>query len=404
MSRNKSGMSRRRFLGAAGAGAAGLVGAAMMGSGVASAMQGNGPTLTAIKHPTEGGYLRVAVPEENYGFFMPDQYVPGTDPPEPNPVHPTGIEADFARGIAAAIFGLTNTDDLDDMIIYYPSNSTERFKYLFDGGKDPKPADYVDVILRGCTHSIARDIYWTADASIPKAGYEFGVPYFYDGADVLVVKGLTTKPRIAVGEGTTTYDVITQPPYNEIFDVVVYDDSTAAREAFEIYREVDGYSSDRTILIGTQLKIAEAPSGDPLHGLDTEIYFSEREGRVLSREPLAACVREGDCHWKDVVNMVFLVLREAELKNVTKDNVLSGHFAQSPVYNKGGKITGYVDKYPDLLPDNPDWPRDIIRAVGNYSEIWKRNFDPYGSAYYILSRGQNALYTNDGLHYPHPSF
>jgi general L-amino acid transport system substrate-binding protein len=374
-------MNRSGFVKAVGAGVAGAAGAAMLGSGVASAMPGEGPTVgnLNIGHPRKERKLGVAVPENNYGFFSPD-----ASPP----VHPTGIEADFARAIAAAIFGETDPYMLDNHIDYRQSDSTERFRLLYN--------KEVDVILRGCTHSIARDIYWTADPSIPKAGYEFGVPYFYDGADVLVVKNLPpgTKPRIGVGSGTTTEEVITQPPYNQIFDVVVYPGSSAAREAFEL-GEVDGYSSDRTILIGTQLKIAETTDpNSPLYGLETEIYFSEREGRVLSREPLAACVREDDFNWKDIVNMVFMVLREAELKNITQANVDASTFG----------LSGAVDKYPDLIPGNPDWPRDIIRAVGNYSEIWKRNFDPYGSAYYVLSRGQNALHTNDGLHYPHPSF
>jgi general L-amino acid transport system substrate-binding protein len=43
---------------------------------------------------------------------------------------------------------------------------------------------------------------------------------------------------------------------------------------------------------------------------------------------------------------------------------------------------------------------DVIRAVGNYGEIYDRNVGP-GSPL-DLERGLNALWTDGGLHYAPP--
>ncbi len=47
-----------------------------------------------------------------------------------------------------------------------------------------------------------------------------------------------------------------------------------------------------------------------------------------------------------------------------------------------------------------NWPYHVIKAVGNFGEIWNRNIGPYAAAF--GPRGQNEVYTNGGLHYPPP--
>jgi len=43
------------------------------------------------------------------------------------------------------------------------------------------------------------------------------------------------------------------------------------------------------------------------------------------------------------------------------------------------------------------WAVNLIKAVGNYGEIWERNITPLG-----IPRGINALWNKGGLHYPPP--
>jgi general L-amino acid transport system substrate-binding protein len=47
-----------------------------------------------------------------------------------------------------------------------------------------------------------------------------------------------------------------------------------------------------------------------------------------------------------------------------------------------------------------DWAYDIVKQVGNYSEVFERNVGK-GSALGI-SRGLNALWTNGGIQYAAP--
>jgi 8-oxo-dGTP pyrophosphatase MutT (NUDIX family) len=47
------------------------------------------------------------------------------------------------------------------------------------------------------------------------------------------------------------------------------------------------------------------------------------------------------------------------------------------------------------LPNN--WTVNVIKAVGNYGEIWERNMTPIG-----FPRGPNNLWNNGGLQYAPP--
>ena len=44
-----------------------------------------------------------------------------------------------------------------------------------------------------------------------------------------------------------------------------------------------------------------------------------------------------------------------------------------------------------------DWAVKVIRAVGNYGELWERNMAPIG-----FPRGVNNLWTKGGLQYAPP--
>jgi general L-amino acid transport system substrate-binding protein len=49
----------------------------------------------------------------------------------------------------------------------------------------------------------------------------------------------------------------------------------------------------------------------------------------------------------------------------------------------------------------PSWPRDVIAAIGNYDEIYRRNLGP-GGANVTMDRGLNRLWTSGGLLYSPP--
>ena len=50
-----------------------------------------------------------------------------------------------------------------------------------------------------------------------------------------------------------------------------------------------------------------------------------------------------------------------------------------------------------MLGLSPDWAVNVIKAVGNFGEMWERSITPLG-----VQRGINNLWTKGGLQYAPP--
>ena len=61
------------------------------------------------------------------------------------------------------------------------------------------------------------------------------------------------------------------------------------------------------------------------------------------------------------------------------------------------RLLGVTGNFGEKLGLANDWGYQIIRLVGNYNDIWERNFGPVG-----LDRGPNALWTEGGLMFAVP--
>ena len=120
---------------------------------------------------------------------------------------------------------------------------------------------------------------------------------------------------------------------------------------------------------------------------------------TISKEPLTPVVPHGDDQWLDLVKTVLYVLINAEEFGVTQANVermmqheniqirrmlgTEGEFGQSDMGLK------------------PTFAVDVLKAVGNYGEIYDRYLGPDGLSF-PLPRQQNELWTNGGLLYAPP--
>ena len=64
------------------------------------------------------------------------------------------------------------------------------------------------------------------------------------------------------------------------------------------------------------------------------------------------------------------------------------------------RLFGIVGAYGDMIELDEKWAYNIIKQVGNYSEVYNRNL---GSKTVLnLSRGLNKLYTEGGLLFAPP--
>jgi general L-amino acid transport system substrate-binding protein len=110
---------------------------------------------------------------------------------------------------------------------------------------------------------------------------------------------------------------------------------------------------------------------------------------VISNEPQAAMVRQGESRWRDLALWAFNVRVVAEELGIDQSNVVQMRAnARSPEVRR---LLGVQGDYGKALGVRNEWAYDIIRLVGNYADMWRRNFAPIG-----LERGANALWTDGG--------
>jgi general L-amino acid transport system substrate-binding protein len=120
---------------------------------------------------------------------------------------------------------------------------------------------------------------------------------------------------------------------------------------------------------------------------------------TISEEPLTPAVPAGDDQWFDIVKLVTFALINAEALGVNSENVdemvNSEDIAVRRLLGAEGEF-GQAD-----LGLDTDFVVDVIKAVGNYGEIYDRYMGPDGLSF-TLPRAQNELWQNGGLIYAPP--
>jgi general L-amino acid transport system substrate-binding protein len=257
-----------------------------------------------------------------------------------------------------------------------PLTAQQRFTALQSGE--------VDLLSRNTTWTLLRD---------SDLGLNFAAVVFYDGQGFMVPKKLGVKSAkelngatVCVQPGTTTeLNLADYFRANKMqFKPVVIEKLDEVENAFFSGR-CDAYTTDRSGLAAT--RAARAPNPDDY------VILPE----VISKEPLAPAVRQGDDQWNDIVRWVIYALFEAEEKNITAKNVDDMAKSDDPTIKRLLGVTPGMGK---ALGVDEKWAYNAIKAVGNYGEIFERNVGE-GSPL-RLDRGPNNLWTHGGLIYAMP--
>jgi general L-amino acid transport system substrate-binding protein len=312
-----------------------------------------GTTLDSIK---QRGALRCGVNTGLIGFSAPDGQ---------GKWH--GLDVDFCRAVAAALLGDPNK------VQFVPTNTQNRFTVLQSGE--------VDILSRNTTWTASRD---------STLGAVFAGTIFYDGQGFMVKKSANVRSAtqlngatICVQPGTTTElnlsDYFRTKKMN--FRPVVVNELQQVEQAFFSGR-CDVFTTDISGLAATRLK---APNKDDY------VILPE----AISKEPLGPLVRRGDWEYFTIVKWVLAGLIEAEEYGVTSANVdkLKAESKDPPIQRLVG-TSGDIGK--GLGLDN-DWLVRVLKAVGNYGEMYQRNIGPIG-----IARGVNAQWRDGGLMYAPP--
>jgi len=326
-----------------------LCGLSMAGTAVAQ------ETLAKVK---ERGAVNCGVTEGVAGFSLPDEAG-----------YWVGIESDYCRAIAAAIF-----NDITK-VNFTPLNSTNRWEYLSNGS--------VDVLSRQTTWTMQRDT---------ELGITFVGTMFYDGQGFMVRKesGVTSAlelsdAQVCIEQGTTTElnaaDYFAANGMN--FKTVTFVGQDETVKAYEEGR-CDVYTTDSSVLAAERSGFANP---------DEHIILPE----IISKEPLGPSVRTGDSQWFNLARWTYYALLNAEELGVTQANVDEMLKSTDPSIQR---LLGVDGKFGSFIGLENDWAYRIIKQVGNYGELYEKHLGentPIG-----IPRGVNNLWTKGGIQYAPP--
>jgi general L-amino acid transport system substrate-binding protein len=330
------------------AGAAALIATA----GVASAQT---KTLETVK---SRGSLSCGVNIGLAGFSQPD-----------DKGNWTGLDVDYCKAIAAAVLGDATK------VKYVPTTAKERFTALQSGE--------IDVLIRNTTWTTARD---------SSLGLIFAGVNYYDGQGFMVKASLGVKTAkelngatVCVQTGTTTeLNLADYFKANKMtYKPVVFEKLDETLQAYLAGR-CDVYTTDQSGLYSVRVQQPKP---------EDHVILPE----IISKEPLGPSVRQGDDQWLTVVKWVHYALLNAEEAGITQANVAEMVNSTNPeikrIVGKDGELGKGLG-----LPN--DFVVSIVKAVGNYGELFERNV---GSGSRLkIARGLNKLWNNGGLQYAPP--
>ncbi len=304
------------------------------------------------------GMLICSVTESTPGFAAPNDkgvYV--------------GLDADMCRAVAAAVLNDANK------VTFKISTTANRFTWLQSGE--------VDLMSRVTTFSMARNT---------TVGVDFPAILYFDGQGFMVRKSAKIKSvndlngaTVCLQSGTTTE--LNAADYFRAHGMK-YEPVTFQRpdEALHAYEEgrCDTYTNDVSSLWALKLKLKIA--GDHL-------VLPE----IISKEPLAPGVRQGDFQWSNIVRWSLYAMLTAEELGVNSKNVDQMKASANAEIRRFLGVDGDLGQSMGLTGD---WAYRIIKQVGNYAEIYDRDLGK-GSALGI-DRGLNALWKDGGIQYAPP--
>ncbi len=325
------------------------------------------PTVVPTTAPPAGGRLALVKSRGKIICGVNDA-LPGFSALDKSTGQFSGFDADYCRAVAAAVLG-------DPKAVEFRAVNTGQRGPALQTGE-------IDVLIRNTTWTVSRDDAWGL----------FAPTTFYDGQGMMVKKSLGVKTlkdlagaSICVQSGTTTELNLTDQmrAAGVQFKPVVFADIDPTYAAFEQGR-CDAVTSDKSQLASRRTAF-KTPN-------DYEIMDV-----TMSKEPLTPEVPLGDDQWFNIVKWTVFATFQADEWNITSKDVDSAMGSQNPDIQRFFDVNGDLYKGLGL---NKGWVGNVLKAVGNYSEIYDRNLGP--NTPLNLPRGPNKSWTQGGILYAPP--
>ena len=281
----------------------------------------------------------------------------------------SGFDVDFCRAVAAAIFGDPNKVRL------VPLTADARFQSLKDGK--------IDLLSRNSTWTMGRET-------------EFGLTFvgvtYYDGQGFLVPRAIRINSaleldgaKVCVQSGTTTIDNLADyfSSNHMNLQAVV---SSSTDESVKNYEAglCSVLTSDLSQLYALRLRLAKPHD---------HVILPD----VISKEPLGPVVRDNDLQWIEIVRWIYFAMVNGEELGVSSKTIGQALQSQKPEVMR---LVGTTGNFGEEIGLTNDWAANIIRAVGNYGEVFDRNLGAKSPL--AIPRGLNQLWTAGGIQYAPP--
>ncbi|MER9677699.1 transporter substrate-binding domain-containing protein [Mesorhizobium sp. M0208] len=298
--------------------------------------------------------------------------IPGFSYLNPKTSKLEGLDVDLCRATAAAVLGDP------DKVKFVTVTGKSRFNTVTTGQAD--------------VGYFSTTIYPVRESAI---AVDFLPLYFYDAGGFMVKtsSGVETVKDLAGGTICTTQGTATEVALANLFKsqnitnikVLTFDSDDKVFAALGSGR-CNAMATDKTALAGWR-----GSSPKP------EDYKILREG--TGKSPFAGFVAANDSKWRNLLRWTVFGLFQAEEWGITAANVEEMKKSPDPVIRKFlGAESGFGT---DFNVSN-SFAADMIKAVGNYGEIYDRNLGPK-TPYYIDRTGTpNASWLNGGLLYSPP--
>lgn len=281
----------------------------------------------------------------------------------------TGLDIDICRAVAVAVLGDARK------VEFLPLSEGESFAALLSGEVD----------------MLSRHSSWTFTPDVALGVNFTGVSYF-DGQGLLLSTSLAAKNiydlkkvRVCNPVGSVFEENLIDhfDRQNTEYKMVSYDTVDLAIKGFE-QKSCDVLSMQQSQLYGIRIGLVNPESGVVLPD-------------VISREPLSPVVRQGDDVWFNIVKWSLYAMINGEELGVSSITIEEMKISNRLRIKKFFSQRGAAAKGLGL---KDDWAAQIVQQVGNYGEVFERNFG--SNSILNIGRGLNKLWKDGGLQYAPP--
>jgi len=334
----------------------------------------------------------------------------------------SGLDVDYCRAIAAAVLGDAKAVD------FKPLLAKDRFTSVQNGE--------VDILMRNTTRTLTRDV--TPNIS-------FAPTTFFDGQGVMLRIG--AKPNASSPSNSPSNSAsptpTSSPSASPSPTSTATPDKVSKADSKDSKSDKQGKSNDdntlslkeltgKKICVETGINASNLESSMKEASIDMESLILPDMDSVLnayakgdcdaisseksqlaawrsklprpadhkildvsfSKEPLSPLLIGNDKRWRDVVTWVIYATFYAEELGISMDNYTIFKDTKNP---EVARFLGTSDSLGIELGLAPDWTTQILKQVGNYSDIYSRNLSPLD-----IPRSINRTWKQGGLLYSMP--